>query len=141
MKTFRCRMTLAGLLLALATPSGLWASSPTLLPADFFRVLPMHRAASPATLRPPARFGVLATSPATDVPDASADPEDHRRYVLPVLLSAVVPGAGEIATGHFWRGLPLVAADVATWLVHANYEQKGRDWRDKYEAFADAHWH
>jgi hypothetical protein len=55
-------------------------------------------------------------------------------------LSAVVPGAGEIASGHVWRGLPLLAADVATWLVHANYEKQGRDGRDKYEAFADAHW-
>src|SRR2546425_6384164 len=43
----------------------------------------------------------------------------HRRYVLPVVLSALVPGAGEISTGHWLRGLPLVAADVATWLGYS----------------------
>lgn len=63
-----------------------------------------------------------------------------RRYVMPVVLSAAVPGAGEIATGHWLRGLPLLAADVATWIGKAHFESEGRDWRDRYEAFADAHW-
>lgn len=65
---------------------------------------------------------------------------DRRRYIGPVLLSAVVPGAGEIATGHWMRGLPLLAADVATWIGKAHFEAEGRDWRDRYQTFADTHW-
>jgi hypothetical protein len=62
------------------------------------------------------------------------------RYALPMLLSAIVPGTGEIVTGHLWNGLPLVAADVATWLGYAHYQSEGDTWKDTYEAFADAHW-
>ena len=64
----------------------------------------------------------------------------NSRYVLPVLMSAVVPGMGEIVTGHWLRGLPFVAVDIATWVLYAHYETEGRDWRSTYEAFADAHW-
>lgn len=62
------------------------------------------------------------------------------RYALPMVLSAIVPGAGEIFTGHLWNGLPLVAADVATWLGYAHYQSEGDAWKETYEAFADAHW-
>ena len=64
----------------------------------------------------------------------------RRRYVLPVLLSALVPGAGEIAAGHPWRGLPFVAGDVATWVGYAHFRDEGRAWRTQYEAYADEHW-
>ena len=36
------------------------------------------------------------------------------RYVLPVALSAVVPGMGEIVTGHWLRGLPWLWPRSAT---------------------------
>ncbi len=51
-----------------------------------------------------------------------------------------MPGAGEIATGHVWNGLPLVAADVATWLGYAHFQSEGDEWKSTYESFADAHW-
>ncbi len=66
--------------------------------------------------------------------------ENRKRYVVPALLSAAIPGAGEIATGHWMRGLPLVLADVATWVGYAHFESEGRDLRTRYEAFADVHW-
>jgi hypothetical protein len=64
----------------------------------------------------------------------------HRAYVAPVLLSALVPGAGEIYLGHWKRGVPLVAVDVATWIFFGHFRSEGSDLRDQYEAFADAHW-
>jgi hypothetical protein len=75
----------------------------------------------------------------TSEPGGRAQPS-RRRYVLPVVLSALVPGAGEIAAGHPWRGLPLVAADVATWIGYAHFRSEGRDWRTRYEQYADSHW-
>ncbi len=71
---------------------------------------------------------------------ASSELSTRKRYILPVLLSAILPGAGEISTGHWWRGLPLVGADAATWLGYAHYRREGGDWRSKYEQFADTHW-
>jgi hypothetical protein len=66
---------------------------------------------------------------------------DRSRYVLPVLLSLAVPGTGEISMGHWWNGLPLLAADVATWFAYAHYENEGQEMRDAFEAYADEHWH
>jgi len=94
---------------------------------------------------PPLRLaGVLeqtATTPApTSATDDGTDWATHRRYVGPVLLSALVPGTGEMVTGHFWRGLPLLAIDVATWFGYAHYQAEGRDSRARYEQYADTHW-
>jgi hypothetical protein len=71
---------------------------------------------------------------------ASSELSTRKRYVLPVLLSAILPGAGEIATGHWARGLPLVGGDVATWFGYAHYQREGRSWRTRYEQYADTHW-
>jgi len=93
-------------------------------------------------LRPPLRLD-LGAAPQTTEPVAAAPAPQFSgrgRYVLPVLLSAIVPGTGEIATGHPWRGAPLVAIDVGTWVGYAHYHNEGNDWRTRYEAFADAHW-
>jgi hypothetical protein len=105
------------------------------------RVLPeAGEGPEPSPLLPPLRLQ------AGDVASQQVDGGDaggysmHRRYVLPVALSALVPGAGEIATGHWLRGVPLVAADVATWIGYGHFRAEGRDWRDRYEAFADRFW-
>lgn len=99
----------------------------------------LNRAAA-TSLLPPARLQ-LAAQAAPEAPgDEPAEYSDHKRYVVPVLLSTLVPGAGEIATGHLWRGLPLVALDVATWFGYAHYQDEGEDWRAAYQAFADEHW-
>jgi hypothetical protein len=91
-------------------------------------------------LLPPTRFGTsLLQTPA--LPEAGESNSSHAAYVLPALASAIVPGAGEIITGHFWRGIPFVLADVATWIGYAHYQNEGKDWRAQYETFADQHWH
>ncbi len=86
-------------------------------------------------LVPSLRFGLAQSTSST-----SAASSARSRYALPMVLSALVPGAGEIASGHFWRGLPLVAIDVATWLGYAHSQSEGNEWQDTYEAFADLHW-
>ncbi|MFQ5598972.1 MAG: hypothetical protein ACE5G2_00305 [Candidatus Krumholzibacteriia bacterium] len=86
------------------------------------------------------RLLVEGVSTRPGVAPAASASSSRSRYVLPVLLSAVVPGAGEIATGHWWNGLPLVAADVATWLGYAHFEAEGDRLRDEYQQFADRHW-
>lgn len=97
--------------------------------------------AARSTLLPPLRLDALAqTTGAAPDPAPGTDWDTHTRYVVPVLMSAVVPGTGEMVTGHFWRGLPLLAADVATWFGYAHYREEGRDWRAQYEQYADTHW-
>ena len=102
-------------------PSGWSAPRNPLLPSRSLDVL----------LQEPQPSGSVSGKPAPS----------NSRYVLPVLASALVPGMGEIVTGHWTRGLPFVAADIATWVLYGHFENEGRDWRTTYEAFADAHWH
>jgi len=73
--------------------------------------------------------------PATPGPPAS-----RGAYVWPALASAVVPGAGEIVTGHIWNGIPLLAAEVAIWVGFAHYNDQGNQLRSDYEAFAERYW-
>ena len=94
--------------------------------------------AAPATALVPSRRIDAFLQPAT--PGATLATSSPTRYAVPMLLSAVVPGAGEISLGHWWRGLPLVAVDVATWLGYAHYESEGKSLRDQFQMYADAHW-
>ena len=93
------------------------------------------RLAVPPSLFPSGRLR-LEESPAP----APASRSGVGRYALPMALSALVPGSGEIVSGHLWNGLPLLAADVATWIGYFHYEDQGDEWKEKYEAFADSYW-
>lgn len=118
----------------------------TILGASFVLVTASAVASTPASRMErvtanPLLPGLRLQQPGAMGASVGPEPSTRKRYVLPVLLSAAVPGAGEIATGHWLRGLPLVAADVATWLGYAHFQQEGRDWRTSYERFGDKYWH
>lgn len=59
---------------------------------------------------------------------------------LPVLLSLLVPGAGEIYLGYYKRGAALVLMEAAAWTGYSAYRSKGLDTRADYERYADEHW-
>ena len=59
--------------------------------------------------------------------------------VVPMLMSLVLPGAGEAYLGHK-RGFFMMALDIASWYGVAHNADQGRKKRDEYYAFADAHW-
>lgn len=63
----------------------------------------------------------------------------HRGGTLPVLASLVLPGSGEVMTGHK-RGYLMMALDILAWTQVAKKQSDGNDLRDKYYAFADAHY-
>jgi len=58
----------------------------------------------------------------------------------PVGLSLLVPGAGEIYMGYYWRGAALVAMEVTAWTGYAINRDKGNQKEFDYRRFADAHW-
>jgi hypothetical protein len=95
---------------------------------------------APNPLLPSLRLHTGETSGTAEATTSATAFASRRRYIAPVLLSALVPGAGEIASGHWLRGVPLVVGDVVTWMAFSSYQQDGRDWRGRYERFADANW-
>ena len=63
----------------------------------------------------------------------------RRSPALPMLMSLVVPGAGEVYLGHK-RGFLQIALDAASIYSAVHYSNKGQDKKDEYYAFADEHW-
>lgn len=59
---------------------------------------------------------------------------------LAFLLSAVLPGAGELYAGAKWRALAFASVEVFSWVMYFNKKNKGEDLENKYIAFADNHW-
>lgn len=57
----------------------------------------------------------------------------------PIGLSALLPGLGEVTTGHM-RGIPLIAVDGAIWYGVYKKTSDGNDKEDEFEAFALQHW-
>ena len=68
-----------------------------------------------------------------------SNPANQRRY-LPILMSAIVPGSGELYLGHVKRGIALMALEAGAWTGYLYYQNKGLDTREEYETFADRHW-
>jgi hypothetical protein len=65
--------------------------------------------------------------------------EHHAPRGLPILLSLILPGAGEVSMGYK-RGFILMAADIASWIGVKHYHDLGGDKRDEYMAYAEQHW-
>lgn len=63
----------------------------------------------------------------------------HHKY-LPILLSALVPGAGEMYMGYEKRGAVLMLAEATAWIGYAYKNQQGLNTRSDYEHYADVHW-
>lgn len=116
----RTVLTLA-LLLALAGPAAASGDGLRLTTADLDAVLSDEQA---GTLQLPDAYGEHETAP--------------RRW-WPLALSAVLPGLGEITTGHM-RGIPMMAADGAIWWFVYDKQKEGNDKEDEFEAFALKHW-
>jgi len=57
----------------------------------------------------------------------------------PILMSLVLPGAGEAYLGYK-RGYVMAALDIFAWTQVAKYDSEGGEIRDEYIAFADAHY-
>ena len=57
----------------------------------------------------------------------------------PVLMSLVLPGAGEVALGYK-RGYFMAAADIYAWTRVAKYHGDGNDIKEAYIAFANEHY-
>lgn len=66
---------------------------------------------------------------------------DHAHgSALPVLMSLVLPGSGEIVSGKPYRGIAMAALDIFAWTQVSKYHHDGKDLRDAYIAYANAHY-
>jgi hypothetical protein len=68
------------------------------------------------------------------------EPSPAKRKYLPIFLSVLVPGAGEMYMGYWKRGVALMAIEAGAWSGYVYKHRQGLDTREEYEAYADAHW-
>ena len=57
-----------------------------------------------------------------------------------ILLSAVLPGAGEIYAGKFLKGAVLIGVEAALWIGYVSWQKKGSDLETEFQEYADTHW-
>jgi hypothetical protein len=62
-----------------------------------------------------------------------------RSPAIPMLMSLLVPGAGEVYLGYK-RGFLQIALDAASWYGAIHYNDEGDRKADEYYAYADLHW-
>ncbi|HUF07756.1 MAG TPA: DUF5683 domain-containing protein, partial [Rhodothermales bacterium] len=55
-------------------------------------------------------------------------------------LSALVPGAGQVYNGSWWKAGVAVAAEAALLTAYVVWRNKGNDGVDVYQAFAHQNW-
>lgn len=79
--------------------------------------------------------GDVATSPA--MADNGAEKKNPGRALL---LSAIMPGAGELYAGSKLKAAAFFALELGCWYGAVSYAQRGNDKTTDFENFAEGHW-
>ena len=64
----------------------------------------------------------------------------RKKPLAGVLLSVVVPGAGEIYSGSWIKGAIFVGIETGLWIYYVQFQNKGKDWENIFHVYADEHW-
>ena len=67
-------------------------------------------------------------------------PEGWKSPRTALLLSAILPGAGEFYAGSKLKAVGFFAVEVGAWVMYASYQKKGTQKEDEFQNFADTHW-
>jgi len=86
----------------------------------------------------------LALADTLAAPDSSAEAAVYeiapKMPAKALLLSAVVPGAGQIYDGSWLKALGFLGVEAASWYFYSDYQSKGKDIETEYEKYADTNW-
>ena len=63
-----------------------------------------------------------------------------KSYKKAILLSGILPGAGEIYNGSFIKGCVFIGVEVLGWSLYFTDNSKGKDIEDEFHRFADTYW-
>lgn len=66
--------------------------------------------------------------------------QDKKSVLLSTVLSAAVPGAGQIYNGDFWKAAILFRIGSRSITAAVLYSKKGDDKNAEFEAYADQNW-
>lgn len=87
------------------------------------------------------RMAMLQAPESNPVPVMSSQGTgSFKKPGLGLVMSAVLPGTGEMYAGSWLKGSLLLGAEVALWFGYKHYREEGDRLDLKYRAFADEHW-
>mgnify|MGYP000285864697 CR=1 FL=1 len=64
----------------------------------------------------------------------------RKKTGIGILLSAVIPGAGELYAGSIAKGVIFLGTEIALWVGYWKFSDQGQKWQDIFQDFADTHW-
>jgi hypothetical protein len=66
--------------------------------------------------------------------------EKNKSVFLAACFSTVIPGTGELYSGHYWQSALFLGIETVSWIFAYQYDKKGDDKTKSFEAYADKHW-
>jgi len=63
-----------------------------------------------------------------------------KKPAVGILLSAALPGSGEMYAGFWLKGALLMAVEATLWYGYVHYTQRGGDLDAEYRTWGDVHW-
>lgn len=79
-------------------------------------------------------------SPFQDHPTPPVEVLYEKSMAKAILLTLVLPGAGEIYSGRIKMGLFFMGLEVLGWTAYIHYDSKGDDIDAEFRRYADARW-
>jgi len=87
------------------------------------------------------RMAMLGNSEmTTDSGTYEAESKSLKKPGLGLMMSAAIPGTGEMYAGSWVKGAVLLAAEVALWVGYVHYTDEGDRRDQEFRAFADKYW-
>ncbi len=75
-----------------------------------------------------------------EVSSASGSSPTTRQALVPALMSAVVPGAGQLRNGSVLRGLTFAALEITGWMAWLSFRHQSENKRDDLVTFSGEYW-
>ena len=85
------------------------------------------------------KFALLTQAQASEEQGISESIQ-KKSGVKAAILSAVLPGAGEVYAGSYWKAALFAGLEVAFWSAQYVYTGKGDDEDKRMRSFGDEHW-
>lgn len=63
-----------------------------------------------------------------------------KKSPIGILMSLIVPGAGEFYAGTWWKGIIFTGVEAGLWTGYALWSKDGQRIEDEFHLFADQHW-
>jgi hypothetical protein len=89
------------------------------------------------------RYHMLQIAQLTDMDNQYMAPpagSDYKNQTVGIILSAAIPGAGEMYAGSWIKGAIFMGLEIVLWIGYWQFSQNGQEWEDTFHEYADTHW-